>query len=62
MDKILEKLSALAKRPNLSGFKFFSEEEESDKEFLAGKVQVMTYHKSKGDEFDYVFLPEFTEK
>lgn len=22
----------------------------------------MTYHKSKGDEFDYVFLPEFTEK
>ncbi len=62
LDNVLDKLSALAKRPNLSGFKFFSEEEESDKEFLAGKVQVMTYHKSKGDEFDYVFLPEFTEK
>ncbi len=59
---VLEKLDALAKRPNLSGFKFFSEEDESDKEFLAGKVQVMTYHKSKGDEFDYVFIPEFTEK
>lgn len=62
LNKMLEKLSALAKRPNLSGFKFFSEEEESDREFLAGKVQVMTYHKSKGDEFDYVFLPEFIEK
>ncbi|MBR1681538.1 ATP-dependent helicase [bacterium] len=59
---VLEKLASLAKRPNLSGFKFFSEEDESDKEFLEGKIQVMTYHKSKGDEFDYVFLPEFTEK
>ncbi len=59
---VLEKLTALAKRPNLSGFKFFSEEDESDKEFLEGKIQVMTYHKSKGDEFDYVFIPEFTEK
>ena len=59
---VLDKLSALAKRPNLSGFKFFSEEDESNKEFLEGKIQVMTYHKSKGDEFDYVFLPEFTEK
>ena len=59
---ILEKLAALAKRPNLSGFKFFSEEDESDREFLEGKIQVMTYHKSKGDEFDYVFIPEFTEK
>lgn len=59
---VLEKLSALAKRPNLSGFKFFSEEDEASKEFLEGKIQIMTYHKSKGDEFDYVFLPEFTEK
>ena len=59
---ILEKLDALAKRPNLSGFKFFSEEDESDREFLEGKIQVMTYHKSKGDEFDYVFIPELTEK
>lgn len=46
----------------MSGFKFFSEEDESDKEFLAGKVQVMTLHKSKGDEFDYVFIPELSEK
>ena len=59
---LMERLAELAKKPSLSGFKFFSEEDESDREFLAGKVQVMTLHKSKGDEFDYVFIPEMTEK
>ena len=59
---MIERLGELAKKPSLSGFKFFSEEDESDKEFLAGKVQVMTLHKSKGDEFDYVFIPELSEK
>lgn len=59
---LIERLAELAKKPSLSGFKFFSEEEESDKEFLSGKVQIMTLHKSKGDEFDYVFLPEMAEK
>lgn len=59
---LLERLGELAKKPSLSGFKFFSEEDESDREFLAGKVQVMTMHKSKGDEFDYVFIPEMSEK
>ncbi len=56
---ILERLEALSKRPTLSGFKFFSEEDESA---AKGKVQIMTMHKSKGDEFDYVFIPELTEK
>lgn len=59
---LLERLGELAKKPSLSGFKFFSEEDENDKEFFAGKVQVMTMHKSKGDEFDYVFIPEMSEK
>ena len=58
----IERLSELSKKPNLSGFKFFSEEDEDDKKFLAGKVQIMTMHKSKGDEFNLVFLPEMTEK
>ena len=53
-------MDELSKRPSLSGFKFFSEEE--DTEAIKGKVQIMTLHKSKGDEFDYVFLPELTEK
>lgn len=59
---LVERLGELAKKTSLSGFKFFSEEEESDKEIVAGKVQIMTLHKSKGDEFDYVFIPEMTEK
>lgn len=59
---LIERLGELAKKPNLSGFKFFSEEEKSDREIIEGKVQVMTLHKSKGDEFDYVFLPEMAEK
>lgn len=59
---ITERLGELAKKPSLSGFKFFSEEDEASREFLEGKVQVMTLHKSKGDEFDLVFLPEMAEK
>ena len=62
LEYAISQLSELSKRPNLSGFKFFSEEDEDDKKFLAGKVQIMTMHKSKGDEFNLVFLPEFTEK
>ena len=59
---IVERLGELAKRNNLSGFKFFSEEDENDKGIFEGKVQIMTLHKSKGDEFDLVFLPEMTER
>lgn len=59
---MIERLGELSKKPNLSGFKFFGEEDQSDREFLQGKVQVMTLHKSKGDEFDVVFLPEMAEK
>ena len=56
----VQRLEELGKRSSLSGFKFFSEEEEKD--MVKGKIQVMTLHKSKGDEFDYVFLPEMSEK
>ena len=59
---LVERLGELAKKPSLSGFKFFSEEEESNKDYVAGKIQIMTMHKSKGDEFDYVFIPEMAEK
>ncbi len=59
-EQTVKKLEDLSTRPTLSGFKFFSEDEESD--MTNGKVQIMTLHKSKGDEFDYVFLPEMTDK
>ena len=42
------------------GFARFSEEE--DESVLKGKIQIMTLHKSKGDEFEYVFMPELSEK
>ena len=59
-DLTIQRLEELAKKPSLSGFKFFSEEDDSNA--MRGKVQIMTLHKSKGDEFDYVFLPEMAEK
>lgn len=62
LEYALNRLSELAKKPNLSGFKFFSEVDEDDKKSLQGKVQIMTMHKSKGDEFNLVFIPEMTEK
>ena len=62
LEYAISRLDELSKKPNLSGFKFFSEEDEDDKKFLAGKVQIMTMHKSKGDEFNLVFIPELTEK
>ena len=59
---IIKRLHELSKKSSLSGFKFFSEEDENDKNIFEGKVQIMTLHKSKGDEFDIVFLPEMTER
>lgn len=61
LSALTERLGELSKKPTLSGFKFFSEEDEENKEFLEGKVQIMTMHKSKGDEFDLVVIPELTE-
>lgn len=58
----VSRLAELSKRPNLSGFKFFSEVDEDDKKSLQGKVQIMTMHKSKGDEFNVVFIPELSQK
>ncbi len=59
--EVVSKLEQIAKRPIVAGLKLFSENETTISTFLGGKVQVMTMHKSKGDEFDYVFVPEFTE-
>ena len=56
----LQRLEELSNKPSLSGFKFFAPEDESEESY--GKVQIMTLHKSKGDEFDYVFLPELNER
>lgn len=59
---IIVQLEELSRKNRVSGFNFFSEEDENDKGFFEGKIQIMTMHKSKGDEFDFVFIPELTER
>ncbi|MBE7704919.1 MAG: ATP-dependent helicase [Cyanobacteria bacterium SIG29] len=52
----LEKIEYCAQRP-LSAYKFFEEEIIENET----SVNIMTMHKSKGDEFDYVFIPQTNE-
>lgn len=59
LENLIIRLDELSKKPSVSGIKFYSENEDDD--ISEGKVQIMTMHKSKGDEFDYVFIPELTE-
>lgn len=59
---LLTKLEQISKRPTIAGLKLFSESDTTISTLLGGKVQIMTMHKAKGDEFDYVFVPELTEK
>ncbi len=60
-DTIIEKLEDISKRSNLSGYKFFNEEEIPSNK-TAGRINIMTVHKSKGDEFDVVFIPKVDEE
>ncbi|MBQ4123299.1 ATP-dependent helicase [bacterium] len=52
----LKTLEYYAKKP-MSAYKFFEDENGEDKNI----VSIMTMHKSKGDEFDYVFIPQLNE-
>lgn len=60
-DTIIEKLEELSKRPNLSGYKFFLEEENDQNKESNCSINIMTVHKAKGDEFDVVFIPQINE-
>ena len=60
LNKFFDELDSISKRPLRSGFRFFSEEDEKGNEEKEGKISIMTLHKSKGDEFDVVFIPEFS--
>ena len=51
---ILNGLEYSANKP-MSMYKFFEEEKDNS------GVEIMTTHKSKGDEFDYVFLAQMNE-
>lgn len=58
LETVMEKLLQIAKKPIGSSFKFFEEENPQN----YSSVCLMTMHKSKGDEFDMVFIPELSEE
>ena len=56
---IIEKLKTVK---NLSNLGFIHLIKDSEKKETQNSVEIMTIHKSKGDEFDYVFVPEMSSK
>ena len=57
-ENTVQKLREIQYRNNFSNIKFFLNDNDDKK---VSSVQIMTLHKSKGDEFDYVFIPELTQ-
>ncbi len=55
----IKKLREIQYKNNFANIKFFNNEE--DEKTKQNTVSIMTLHKSKGDEFDYVFIPELTQ-
>ncbi len=58
-ENTVKKLREIQYKNNFSNIKFFQNDDNTKK---ASTVQIMTLHKSKGDEFDYVFIPEMTQE
>ena len=56
----LNKMNELSKKSTSMNIKLFEAEEK--KENKHNEIHILTMHKSKGDEYDYVFIPELTEK
>ncbi len=50
----VKKLNDMAKKANRTGIKLISDAETNN----SSAIRILTLHKSKGDEFDYVFIPE----
>ncbi len=55
LDELLTKLDYAAQK-NSGTYQFFD-----DNQDIENTVNIMTMHKSKGDEFDFVFIPELNE-
>ena len=58
LEDTIKQLEYAAQKP-LSAYKFFEDENIQTNEI---PISIMTMHKSKGDEFDYVFMPEFNQE
>lgn len=57
-ENTVSKMREIQYKNNFANIKFFNNENKEDK---TSTIQIMTLHKSKGDEFDYVFIPELTQ-
>jgi len=57
--ELIKYFKNLLSQRTLKGISLFSKEDE-DIDY-SGFVQIMTVHKAKGTEFDYVYMPEFTD-
>ncbi len=55
-EEVIKILEYTAQKP-ISTYKFFEDDEDKSH----SQVYIMTMHKSKGDEFDYVFIPQMHE-
>lgn len=60
LTEVISYLESLANQKT-NKIRFFNDTEEVDTLQAKGFVKIMTIHKSKGDEFDAVFIPEFSE-
>ncbi len=58
-ENTLDKLNDMIKR-GASSIKLFEEDEKDESK--ENEIKILTLHKSKGDEFDFVFIPALTEK
>ena len=58
LENIIKKLEYSAQK-SLSAYRFFENELVETNDI---PIEIMTMHKSKGDEFDYVFIPELNEE
>ena len=56
-EELIKNLEYYSKK-STSAYKFFEEEKETEE----STISIMTMHKSKGDEFDIVFIPQLTEE
>ena len=56
---VIEKLKSVKNLSNLGSIRLIKDENRENEE---NTVQIMTIHKAKGDEFDYVFIPEMSSK
>lgn len=59
LPELIKYFKNLFTQKSIKGMNYFNKEDEDNE--LKGYIQIMTVHKSKGAEFDYVYMPEFTD-